>query len=383
MNIPFYRQMLADRPRVKAFHRAIHATVRPGDVVVEVGAGLGTYSLFAAQAGARRVYAIETDPEICRLGVCLAEQNGLADRVKFLQGYSTDVELPERADVAIFEDYSSFFFSSGLPDLLMDIRERYLKPSGRLIPRGVDLFLAAGENPRLYRQLDLLRKQRDRVLGLDFSETRRLVMNQPIGTEVSGRHLLTSPRRCARIRLGESRDLGFRFTDRSRVRRNGVVHGLVGWMEFDLAPGVRLSCSPLRPPTVWCQDFHPFAEPLRVRRGQDLRLAMDLMFSGGTSHFVQRWGVIAGAESREGNTFAGAPFSEQSLARGPESMKGRLGPRSRVLLTMLMEMGTEATYGRIASALVKKHPLLFEDEKDALATVVRAIPALSTVAGEL
>ena len=49
MNIRHYRRMLADDVRLRAFHRAIRATVRPGDVVVEIGAGLGTYSFFAAR----------------------------------------------------------------------------------------------------------------------------------------------------------------------------------------------------------------------------------------------------------------------------------------------------------------------------------------------
>lgn len=383
MNIQYYRRMLADRVRLRAFHRAIRATVRPGDVVVEVGAGLGTYSFFAAQAGARRVYAIEADPEICRLGESLAEHNGLADRIRFLRGHSTDIELPERADLAIFEDYSSFFFSSGLPRLLRDIRERYLKRSGRLLPRGVDLFLAAAEDPRTHRQLDLLKAQQDRLFGLDFSETRRLAMNHPVGTYAADQHLLAPPVRCARIGLGNGRDFGFTFTGRSRTRRDGLLHGLLGWMELELAPGVRLSCSPLRPPTVWGQNFYPFAEPLKVRRGQQVGMTMELIFPKGISRYVQRWTVSAGAEYREGNTFAGAPFSEQSLTSDSASTRGKLGPRSRVLLTLLSQLKGETPYGHVAAALVKNHPRLFETEEDALATLVRLVPAISTVAGDL
>jgi protein arginine N-methyltransferase 1 len=375
--------MLGDRVRLRAFHRAIRATVRPGDVVVEVGAGLGTYSFFAAQAGARRVYAIEADPEICRLAESLAEHNGLADRIRFLRGYSTDIELPERADLAIFEDYSSFFFSSGLPRLLRDIRERHLKRSGRLLPRGVDLFLAAAEDNRTHRQLDLLKAQRDRLFGLDFSETRRLAMNHPVGTYAADRHLLAPPIRCARIDLGNGRDFGFTFAGRSLTRRGGLLHGLLGWMELELAPGVRLSCSPLRPRTVWGQNFYPFAEPLKVRRGQRVGATMELIFPKGISRYVQRWTVSAGAEYREGSTFAGVPFSEQSLTSDSASTRGKLGPRSRVLLTLLSELRGETPYGRVAAALVKKHPRLFESEEDALATLVRLVPAISTVVGDL
>lgn len=383
MNLPYYRRMLADRVRLRAFHRAIRATVRPGDVVVEIGAGLGTYSFFAARAGARRVYAIEADPEICRLAECLAEQNGLADRIRFLRGHSTDIELPERADVAIFEDYTGFFFSSSLPRLLRDIRERHLKRSGRLMPSGVDLFLAGAQDPRTHRQLDLLKSQRERVFGLDFSETRRLAMNHPLGTEATSRHLLTAPLRCTRVTLGNGQSFSFAFSGTTQFRRSGILHGLLGWMELQLAPGCAISCSPLGRPTSWGQAFFPFAEPLRARKGGRLKVGMELIFPKGTSWYHQRWIASAETEYREGNTFAGAPFSARSLNGESASTFGKLGPRSRVLLTLLSELRGKSSYGKVAATLAKKYPRFFESQEDALATVIRLVPALSTLAGGL
>ena len=55
----YYARLLLGKHRIRAFQSALQSAVRPGDVVVEIGAGVGTYSFFAAQSGAKRVYAIE------------------------------------------------------------------------------------------------------------------------------------------------------------------------------------------------------------------------------------------------------------------------------------------------------------------------------------
>ena len=53
-----YDAMLADAARSGAYAAAIARAVRPGDVVVELGTGVGFFAVAAVRAGARRVYAI-------------------------------------------------------------------------------------------------------------------------------------------------------------------------------------------------------------------------------------------------------------------------------------------------------------------------------------
>ena len=65
--VDYYADLLRDRRRIDAFLQAIAAVVRPGDHVLDVGSGLGTFARAAARAGARRVTAIEADPTAAAL----------------------------------------------------------------------------------------------------------------------------------------------------------------------------------------------------------------------------------------------------------------------------------------------------------------------------
>jgi protein arginine N-methyltransferase 1 len=85
--------MLCDRVRTEAFLRAIDSVVRPGDVVLDVGPGTGILSLFAARAGAERVYAVERTT-VAVLAQELAAANGVAEVVQVIHGDLLDIELP-------------------------------------------------------------------------------------------------------------------------------------------------------------------------------------------------------------------------------------------------------------------------------------------------
>lgn len=125
--------MLDDEARTQAYLRAIAATVKPGDVVVEVGCGSGVLSVAAARAGARKVYAIERTA-IADVAQRVFEVNGVADRVELVRGNSTEVELPESADVLLSEIVGHDPFAENVLDYTRDALKRLLSPDPRLVP---------------------------------------------------------------------------------------------------------------------------------------------------------------------------------------------------------------------------------------------------------
>ena len=108
-----HRTMIRDRVRTEAFQRAIEAVVRPGDVVLDVGAGSGVLSMFAARAGAARVYAVE-ETSAAVLAHQLIAANGFDDIVQVIQGDLLDIEPAERVDVVVSEWLGGFGIGEGM-----------------------------------------------------------------------------------------------------------------------------------------------------------------------------------------------------------------------------------------------------------------------------
>lgn len=102
-NTDFPYMCLKDSVRTHAFREAIHRVVRPGDVIVDAGAGTGILSFFAAESGASRVLAVEIDPLLAARLRTSIELNGLTDVITVIEGDVRDVSLPPAVDVVIAE----------------------------------------------------------------------------------------------------------------------------------------------------------------------------------------------------------------------------------------------------------------------------------------
>lgn len=153
----FPYQCLLDVKRTSALRDAIDAVVRPGDIVLDAGAGSGILSFFAARAGASQVYAVEIDPN---LAACLERSvaaNRMGDRITVVRGDVHTAALPATVDVLLCE-----MMDTGLMDELQvtainALRERsVLTPASRLIPFRYETFIEFGYTDFTYYGFKLL-----------------------------------------------------------------------------------------------------------------------------------------------------------------------------------------------------------------------------------
>ena len=148
--------------------------VRPGDVVLDVGAGTGILSLFAARAGAARVYAVERTT-VAVLAQELAAANGFAEIVQVIHGDIMDIELPERVDVIVSEWLGGFGIDEGMLVPVIAARDRWLKPGGVMIPSSVTAWAGLVHDRHLDETVEFLR---DEPYGLRLDGLVEMTVNE-------------------------------------------------------------------------------------------------------------------------------------------------------------------------------------------------------------
>jgi SAM-dependent methyltransferase len=284
-----HERLLADKIRCDAYREAIHSTVKPGDVVVDLGAGTGLLSFFAAQAGARHVYAIEMSG-IASVAAELIEANRFRDRITLIRKGSKRVRLTERCDVLVTETLSSFCFDrENIVEFVADARKRFLKPGGHIVPQSADTFLlpfssdafgvgrlsanTPGGKPAFY--------------GLDYGPfIKKLLKDCPL-VNASGKQFsaLSQPALGYHLDFGEDVRTPAKTFVPFRIIENGRLDGFLGWFEARLCDGVTLSNSPYLPPTHWKQLYFPVVDQPRYLAGQTLLLYLDPNFVGGEAEW--------------------------------------------------------------------------------------------------
>lgn len=134
-----HEAMLADSERVEKYFQGIQKNIKAGDIVVDIGAGTGILSFFAARS-ADTVYAVE-HAEVIEVAKKICEANEIKN-IKFLKCNSRDLNLPGKADVILHEQIGGENpLSENMIANLLDARRRLLKPGGRIVPGKFEIFI--------------------------------------------------------------------------------------------------------------------------------------------------------------------------------------------------------------------------------------------------
>lgn len=345
-----YLHFLADEPRVQAYRRAIEATVSAGDVVLDLGTGIGTYAMFAARAGAR-VLAVEAAPVI-DVARDLAADNGLAEAITFLHGRVERLQAPARANVLVFEDFSPQLFSPETAEILLDVRRRWLEPGARSIPSAIRVMLAPVVCSVTYRSV----AADGRPFGLDLARFTGLILNDLHRASWPPEVVLAEPAEVASVDPLSEGEFGLDVCVDWRASRAGVMHGLGLWMDLQLAEGVVFSNAPSGRSSGWDQIFLPMGEPVTVAAGDEIEARVATLGAAPRDPAWWSWRVRAGGDWQDMNTFRGVPLSASRLRAARLDHRPRLTARGEMRRVLLQLVDGRRTVRQIVEELRARFP---------------------------
>lgn len=363
--------MLSDPIRMDAYEAALRTAVRPGAVVLDIGTGTGLMALLACRFGARRVYAVEPGDSI-GLARAAAKAAGFADRIDFIQGLSTEITLPERADVVVSDLRGILpLFQRHLP-AVVDARERLLAPGGVMVGQADTIRLAPVEAPQEHHRL--CSPWDEHARGFDLGAARRVSLNSWGRGRFAPGQLLADPRTWAVLDYRTLTEPHAAGTLAWTAARAGQAHGLAAWFDAELAEGIGFTTAPDAPETIYAGAFFPWPQPVDLAAGDEITVDLRARLAGDEyvwawNSRVRRAGTVT-AEFRQ-STFLAQPFSADALRRRAHDFRPVLGEAGRIDQAALALMDGGMTLGEVAQELRRRWPERFPSWEEALSRAGR------------
>lgn len=355
---------VSDPVRLGLFERAIRATVRPGMTVADLGSGSGVLTLLALRAGAARVYCVEATRmlDVARETLVRA---GLGERVTFVRGRSQKVDLPGRVDVAMCDNVGWFGFDYDIVHFLRDARLRFLEPGGTVLPAHIVLRLAPVESARCYALAD--RWGTERAFP-EFHWVRQSAVNTKHSVELQPGELLGGPVELGRLDLAREEADYFSWSVELSMARDGLLHGIAGWFDCELSPGVWMTNSPLETRIDRPQVFLPIEQATPVRAGERVRARV---MARPARHLIA-WEVELPEAGRRfaHSSWAGMLFSPEDLVRAHPEHVPRPSREGLARGIVLGYCDGRRSVREIEQAVLRDHPGLFPSEDETCRFVV-------------
>ena len=200
-----HKKMLTDAVRMEAYEKAVRENSHffKDKVVMDIGAGSGILSLFAARAGARRVFSIEAS-DMALLCKKTVEENGFGHICTVIRSKIEDVLGDDnfksmlscyllKVDVIISEWMGLLLVQESVLDSVLYARDKFLNPkTGVLFPSHARIYICPTD---ISQEL----KVWDDVCGFKFGALKanartQLVNSSPLRRTLSAECLCAEPK---------------------------------------------------------------------------------------------------------------------------------------------------------------------------------------------
>ena len=352
-----HRSMVFDDVRNAAYARALAKVIRPGTVVMDLGAGLGVHGFSAARLGAASVHLVEPAPiiEVTRM---LAAANGLAN-VHCHPCRVEELQLSSPVDVIVSVLTGNFLLTEDLLPSLFHARDRFLAPDGRMIPDRARMEIVPVNAPDYYgRHVDIWSDK----LQVDYRAARPFAANTLYydARESFGSTPLAAPSVLMELDFMVAKRADCDSETEVEVLHSGTCHGWLGWFQMNLGDEW-LSTSGETELTHWSTAFLPLQEPLEVRAGDRLGFALKRPEFGEWT-----WTTRSSDGLQRQSTFLSQPLPTARLKKGSEKNRPALNLRGEAALWLLEHAVSQLSIAELAVGVYAQYPRAFTSPAEAL-----------------
>ena len=273
-DLSIHCEMISDFHRTETYRKGIEDSgLVKNKIVLDVGAGSGILSMFAARAGAKHVYAIEPSAVATDAQEIITE-NGFADKITIVRKLSEDLTLEDlggnKPDVIISEWMGYFLYFEGMLPSVIRAREMFGN-TALMLPQKCVLNLGLLTHPEYHENLyKTWTDPKFNPWNFKFSPLARY-NDSAVQVDVIPHWQVTGNVQIHELDLNKAKenDVDFKsrftFKNLNGQKNNFKIYGIVGWFSttFTENPPIVLDTSPKQDPqTHWKQTIFMFKNPL-------------------------------------------------------------------------------------------------------------------------
>ena len=260
--------MLKDRIRTLSYRDSMiqNPQLFKGKVVLDVGCGTGILSMFAANAGAQHVYALDCSA-IVEHAKEIIEENGFQSRITVIRGKVEDITLPvEKVDIIISEWMGYCLLYENMLETVIFARDKWLAPGGLMFPDKANMFMVGIEDSQ-YRMSKI--DWWDNVYGFKMSCLKREALIEPLVDICEPQQVMTNEvlLKSFDLQTVKKEDLSFVAPFSLIAHQRDACHAVVVYFNVEFTHGrqrIVLPTGPKNPETHWKQTVFYIPEPIHM-----------------------------------------------------------------------------------------------------------------------